>query len=82
MSAQLLICEFAVFTCVSFFSTDASCDSHGSQFVKKPLLTLLMWNLSSLFLVGPKIREMSPTTKDKIREDVQDAMADKEEGNL
>ncbi|KAM7432966.1 hypothetical protein ABFA07_016708 [Porites harrisoni] len=30
--------------------------------------------------VGPKIREMSPSTKDKIREDVQDAMADKEEG--
>ena len=25
---------------------------------------------------------MSPSTKDKIREDVQDAMADKEEGNL
>ena len=35
-----------------------------------------------IFLVGPKIREMSPSTKDKIREDVQDAMADKEEGNL
>ncbi|CAH3022372.1 unnamed protein product [Porites evermanni] len=30
--------------------------------------------------VGPKIREMSPSTKDKIRENVQDAMADKEEG--
>ena len=25
---------------------------------------------------------MSPSTKDKIREDVQDAMADKEEGEL
>ena len=25
---------------------------------------------------------MSPSTKDKIREDVQDAMADKEEGKL
>ena len=25
---------------------------------------------------------MSPSTKDKIREDVQDAMADKEEGNF
>ena len=36
----------------------------------------------SFFLVGPKIREMSPSTKDKIREDVQDAMADKEEGEL
>ena len=35
-----------------------------------------------IFLVGPKIREMSPSTKDKIREDVQDAMADKEEGEL
>ena len=35
-----------------------------------------------IFLVGPKIREMSPSTKDKIREDVQDAMADKEEGRL
>lgn len=35
-----------------------------------------------IFLVGPKIREMSPSTKDKIREDVQDAMADKEEGKL
>ena len=30
MSAQLLICKFAVFTCVSFFFTDASRDSHGS----------------------------------------------------
>ena len=30
MSAQLLICKFAVFTCVSFFFTDASLDSHGS----------------------------------------------------
>ena len=31
MSAQLLICKFAVFTCVSLFFTDASRDSHGSQ---------------------------------------------------
>ena len=31
MSAQLLICKFAVVTCVSlFFFTDASRDSHGS----------------------------------------------------
>ena len=30
MSAQLLICEFAVFTCVSFFFTDVSRDLHGS----------------------------------------------------
>ena len=30
MSAQLLICKFAVFTCVSFFFTDALRDSHGS----------------------------------------------------
>ena len=30
MSAQLLICKFAVLTCVSFFFTDASRDSHGS----------------------------------------------------
>ena len=30
MSAQLLICNFAVFTCVSFFLTDASHDYHGS----------------------------------------------------
>ena len=29
--------------------------------------------------VGPKIREMSPKTKDKVREDVQEAMAEKEE---
>ena len=34
MSAQILICKFAVFTCVSFFFTDASRDSHCSQFVK------------------------------------------------
>ena len=30
MSAQLLICKFAVVTCVSLFFTDASRDSHGS----------------------------------------------------
>lgn len=30
--------------------------------------------------VGPKIREMSPSAKEKIRDDVHDAMAEKEEG--
>ena len=30
MSAQVLICKFAVFTCVSNFFTDALLDSHGS----------------------------------------------------
>ena len=40
MSAQLLICKFAVFTCVSFFFTNASRDSHCSQFVKT--LSILM----------------------------------------
>lgn len=33
-------------------------------------------------LVGPKIKEMSPSAKEKIREDVQDAMAEKEEGKF
>lgn len=32
-------------------------------------------------LVGPKINEMSSSDKEKIREDVQDAMAEEEEGN-
>ena len=34
------------------------------------------------FSVGPKISEMSPSFKDKIRHDVHDAMAEKEEGNF
>ena len=34
------------------------------------------------FSVGPKISEMSPSAKDKIREDVQDAMAEKKDGKL
>lgn len=33
-------------------------------------------------LVGPKIKEMSPSTKEKIRDDVQNAMAEEEEGKL
>ena len=33
-------------------------------------------------LVGPKIREMSPSAKEKIRDDVHDAMAEKEEGKV
>nr|XP_058951033.1 histone-binding protein N1/N2-like [Pocillopora verrucosa] len=32
--------------------------------------------------VGPKISEMSPSAKDKIREDVQDAMAEKKDGDV
>lgn len=37
-----------------------------------------VWTVS----VGPKIKEMSPSAKEKIREDVQDAMAEKEEGKF
>ena len=33
-------------------------------------------------IVGPKIKEMSPSTKEKIRDDVHDAMAEEEEGKL
>ena len=32
--------------------------------------------------VGPKISEMSPSRKEKIRDDVYDAMAEREEGDF
>lgn len=35
--------------------------------------------MSKFVSVGPKIHEMSPKTKEKVREDVQEAMAEKEE---
>ena len=34
------------------------------------------------FSVGPKISEMSPSRKEKIRDDVYDAMAEREEGDF
>lgn len=34
------------------------------------------------FSVGPKISEMSPSRKDKIRDDVYNAMAEREEGDF
>ena len=34
------------------------------------------------FAVGPKISEMSPSRKEKIRDDVYDAMAEREEGDF
>ena len=49
MSAQLLICKFAVFTCVSFFFNDASRDSHCSQFVKT-LSILMGFDFNNLFI--------------------------------
>jgi len=45
------------------------------------MLSSLVTPLRISISVGPKISEMSPSSKEKIREDVQEAMAEKEEGN-
>lgn len=60
--------------------------SQGDLWQYGPLYVSGDFNFITVFLfflcfsVGPKISEMSPSAKDKIREDVQDAMAEKKDG--